>query len=257
MYWLYKSMDAEELLQTQCGKNWVHLAGLGSSSCCLLLWPNRCPWRSRPAITHGPRSGHHHRSSHQFRRPCHQVGKDMLFLDSTASVDSKITDHRVPLCPCLCDGPIATGLFQGTSWRGSKRPTWLVHRCHEGCCTTHPCAPSAESRDQWNSCEATRLHWLDIPSRVQFKLCCLAFRCLHGSAPPYLAGYFTLVSSIEGRSHCVPCTWTVTVGLRAFGVSSPAAWNSLLVDLRDPGLSLLSFRKKLKTYSTYLILLLN
>ena len=30
-----------------------------------------------------------------------------------------------------------------------------------------------------------RLHWLDMPSRVQFKLCCLAFRCLHGSAPPY------------------------------------------------------------------------
>ena len=45
-----------------------------------------------------------------------------------------------------------------------------------------------------------RLHWLDMPSRVQFKLCCLAFRCLHGSAPPYLAGDFTPVSSIEGRS---------------------------------------------------------
>ena len=45
-----------------------------------------------------------------------------------------------------------------------------------------------------------RLHWLDVPSRVQFKLCCLAFRCLHGSAPPYLAGYFTPFSSIEGRS---------------------------------------------------------
>ena len=29
-----------------------------------------------------------------------------------------------------------------------------------------------------------RLHWLDGPSRVQFKLCCFAFRCLHGSAPP-------------------------------------------------------------------------
>ena len=64
----------------------------------------------------------------------------------------------------------------------------------------------------------TRLHWLDMPSRVQFKLCCLAFRCLHGSAPPYLAGYFTPVSSIEGRSQLrsaaaglllVPRTWTV------------------------------------------------
>ena len=28
-----------------------------------------------------------------------------------------------------------------------------------------------------------------MPSRGQFKLCCPAFRCLHGFAPPYLAGY--------------------------------------------------------------------
>ena len=102
-----------------------------------------------------------------------------------------------------------------------------------------------------------RLHWLDVPSRVQFKLCCLAFRCLHGSAPPYLAGYFTLVSSIEGRSQLrsaaaglllVPRTWTVTIGPRAFAVSSPAAWNSLPASFRDPSISLPSFRKKLKTY---------
>ena len=102
-----------------------------------------------------------------------------------------------------------------------------------------------------------RLHWLDMPSQVQFKLCCLAFRCLHGSAPPYLASYFIPVGSIEGRSQLrsaaaglllVPRTWTVTIGLRAFAVSSPAAWSSLLVDLRDRGISLPSFRKKLKTY---------
>ena len=102
-----------------------------------------------------------------------------------------------------------------------------------------------------------RLHWLDVPSRVQFKLCCLAFRCLHGSAPPYLGGYFTPVSSIEGRSQLrsaaaglllVPRTRTVTIGPRAFAVSSPAAWNSLPAVLRDPSISLPSFRKKLKTY---------
>ena len=102
-----------------------------------------------------------------------------------------------------------------------------------------------------------RLHWFDVPSRVQFKLCCLAFRCLHGSAPPYLAGYFTSVSSIEGRSQLrsaaaglllVPRTRTVTIGPRAFAVSSPAAWNSLPASLRDPSISLPSFRKKLKTY---------
>ena len=82
-------------------------------------------------------------------------------------------------------------------------------------------------------------------------------RRLHGSAPPYLAGYFTPVSSIEGRSQLrsaaaglllVPRTWTVTIGPRAFTVSSPAMWNSLPAGLRDPSISLSSFRKKLKTY---------
>ena len=102
-----------------------------------------------------------------------------------------------------------------------------------------------------------KLHWLDMPLRVHFKLCCLTIRCLHGSAPLYLAGYFTPVSSIERRSQLrsaaarlllVPRTWRVTIGPRAFVVSSPAAWNSLPVNLRDPGISLPSFRKKLKTY---------
>ena len=103
----------------------------------------------------------------------------------------------------------------------------------------------------------TVLHWLDVPARVTFKLCLLAHRCLHGSAPPYLIRYFTPVSSIAGRSHLrsavtgtvfVPGSRTSTIGPRAFAISSPSAWNSLPVDLRDPGLSLLTFRCRLKTY---------
>ena len=76
-------------------------------------------------------------------------------------------------------------------------------------------------------------------------------------SPRIWAEYFTPVSSIEGCSQLrsaaadllfVPRTRTVTIGPWAFVVSSPAAWNSLPVDLRDPGISLPSFRKKLKTY---------
>ena len=47
---------------------------------------------------------------------------------------------------------------------------------------------------------------------------------------------------------CIPNTWTMTVGPWAFAVFSPAAWNSLPVDLCDPSLRSPSFRKKLKTY---------
>ena len=46
----------------------------------------------------------------------------------------------------------------------------------------------------------------------------------------------------------VPRSHTSTIGPWAFAISSPSAWNSLPVDLRDSGLCLLSFRKKLKTY---------
>ena len=103
----------------------------------------------------------------------------------------------------------------------------------------------------------TVLHWLDVPARITFKLCLLAHRCLHGSAPPYLIRYFTPVSSIVGRSHLrsavtgtllVPRSRTSTIGLRAFAISFPSAWNSLPADLRDPGLNLLTFRRRLKTY---------
>jgi len=31
------------------------------------------------------------------------------------------------------------------------------------------------------------LHWLKAPERIQFRLCILTHRCLHGTAPPYLA----------------------------------------------------------------------
>ena len=91
----------------------------------------------------------------------------------------------------------------------------------------------------------TVLHWLDVPARVTFTLCLLAHRCLHGSAPPYLIRYFTPVSSIVGCSHLrsavtgmlfVPRSQTSTIGPRMFAISSPSAWNSLPVDLRDLGL---------------------
>ena len=37
------------------------------------------------------------------------------------------------------------------------------------------------------------LHWLKVPERIQFRLCVLTHRCLHGTAPPYLAEIYTSV----------------------------------------------------------------
>ena len=32
-----------------------------------------------------------------------------------------------------------------------------------------------------------KLHWLRVPERIKFRLCVLAFRCLRGTVPRYLA----------------------------------------------------------------------
>ena len=61
------------------------------------------------------------------------------------------------------------------------------------------------------------------------------------------AGRSHLRSAVTGTVF-VPGSRTSTIGPRAFAISSPSAWNSLPVDLRDPGLSLLTFRRRLKTY---------
>ena len=45
------------------------------------------------------------------------------------------------------------------------------------------------------------LHWLGFPQRISYKLCTLTYKCLHGMAPDYLTRRFTLVSSVDGRSH--------------------------------------------------------
>ena len=43
------------------------------------------------------------------------------------------------------------------------------------------------------------LHWLKVPERIQFRLCVLVHRCLHGNAPPYLAETLRLTSDVESR----------------------------------------------------------
>ena len=91
-----------------------------------------------------------------------------------------------------------------------------------------------------------QLHWLDISERVRFKLCVLARRCIHGSAPSYLSKYCIPVSSIAGRSHLrsaasgdlfIPATNTVTIGPRAFAVACPRLLRSLSGSLGTYGLT--------------------
>jgi len=42
-------------------------------------------------------------------------------------------------------------------------------------------------------------HWLRVPERIEFKLSVLVFRCLHGTAPPYLANELRHVADLDSR----------------------------------------------------------
>ena len=101
-----------------------------------------------------------------------------------------------------------------------------------------------------------QLHWLDIRSRIEFKMSLLAFRCLYDSAPRYLAIECTAVAGVTGRSHLrsaasgdvlVPACQTLTIGPRASIGACPRAWNTLPRHLRRPGISLSVFKKEQNT----------
>jgi len=46
-----------------------------------------------------------------------------------------------------------------------------------------------------------KLHWLDVPDRVFFKLAVTVHRCLNGCAPPYLSNYCVPAAGIDTRGH--------------------------------------------------------
>ena len=104
------------------------------------------------------------------------------------------------------------------------------------------------------------LHWLDIPQRVDYKLCVTVHRCLQRKAPPYLADLCTPVSDIASRRHLrltrsnqldVPRHRRTQFGRRAFSVAGPMAWNAVPDSIRYLALSTCSFRRYLKTLSPF------
>ena len=101
---------------------------------------------------------------------------------------------------------------------------------------------------------AATLHWLRLPQRVDFKVAVMAFRVLHGLAPPYLND-IVRVADLPGRrllrsssSHqlLVPPFRLTTVGRRTFPVAASLLCNSLPSDIQSSP-SVPVFRQRLKT----------
>jgi len=72
------------------------------------------------------------------------------------------------------------------------------------------------------------LHWLCLPQQVDFKVAVMAFRILHGLAPPYL-NQLVRISDLPGRHRLcssssqqllVPPFRLTTIGLHSFPVAA-------------------------------------
>ena len=97
------------------------------------------------------------------------------------------------------------------------------------------------------------LHWLDIPQRVDYKLCATVHRCLQcilgGSLHTGLryCQYRQHLRSASSNQLVVRHHRRTQFGRRAFSVAGPMAWNALFDSIRDTALSTCSFRRNLKT----------
>ncbi len=96
--------------------------------------------------------------------------------------------------------------------------------------------------------------WLPLIERVEFKILLLTFKCLNGTAPPYLKELLkphstqrTLRSNQGCLTLSLPKIRTVRYGKRAFGNVAPYLWNSLPSHIKTET-SLIRFKKMLKTH---------
>ena len=99
----------------------------------------------------------------------------------------------------------------------------------------------------------SNLGWLPVKHRIQFKLCCLVHRIIHGSAPAYLRGLvepaasascFTQLRSRQALVLRRP-VFAKSVTRAAFASAAPRAWNALPNDLKCES-NFRVFKKKLR-----------
>ena len=100
-----------------------------------------------------------------------------------------------------------------------------------------------------------QLHWLPIKHRIDFKVCVLSFKCLHGLAPNYLkelVSWYVPNRSLRSGAEfkmTIDCAKKAKVryAQRAFQHYAPVLWNSLPLNVRSSH-SLDIFKSRCKTY---------
>ena len=93
-------------------------------------------------------------------------------------------------------GVVALGLWQRDARRSTRQPARQTTVCDERRFTT--CLLCAEVYEYITPL-LRDLHWLQMPERIEFKRSVLVFRCLYGTAPPYLASELRRVADVDTR----------------------------------------------------------
>ena len=108
------------------------------------------------------------------------------------------------------------------------------------------------------------LYRLDVSEHIQFIVCFHLYKCLHGLSPKAM-NLRSPVAVIEGQSLRstargkldVTHLKTSTYGRRAFSFASPSAWKSLAKYLKDSSVTLVMFKRSLKTFCFFKVLALS
>ena len=97
-----------------------------------------------------------------------------------------------------------------------------------------------------------KLHFLPVEQRIDFKICLLVYKCIHGLAPEYLSDMITRRQPKEKEVRLdddltyLEKRHDITTQ-KAFSVCGPKVWNKLPKSLREVP-SLENFKKMLKTH---------
>jgi hypothetical protein len=100
------------------------------------------------------------------------------------------------------------------------------------------------------------LHWLPVVKRIDYKIACQAFNCIHGSAPHYLKCLVDIQTSNRQLRSSNSTSLERKIprnkfAERSFTHSAPVVWNSLTARTRNCQ-TLETFKKHLKQISSVL-----
>ena len=104
--------------------------------------------------------------------------------------------------------------------------------------------------------KTSKLHWLPVKYRIEFKIICLVHKCIQKQAPDYLRNLLISllvrrIGLMSERSNIynltIPKVKRETFAARAFSVKGPLLWNRLPNSIKAIE-DFKSFKKQLKAF---------